>query len=201
MQIKRIPAIMAAAAMAVTMAAPAAYADKWVKTDSGYVYEYTDGTTAKQGWLTVGKDKYYIRKNGTCKTGWLKTKTSKYYFGKDGKMYKNKWLTLKSGKKYYLLSNGKAATGVVKIGDVEYKFDMDGAYLGENHHFVLNTETCCLHTNPKCRAAKKIDKENYAEIDIGDDELDDYSKNGYWACGVSGCNGEAIRDTLPKPKK
>lgn len=201
MQIKRIPAVMAAAVIAITMAAPAVYADEWVKTDNGYVYEYTDGTTAKQGWLTVGKDKYYIQKDGTRKTGWLKAKTSKYYFGKDGKMYKSKWLTLKSGKKYYLLSNGKAATGVVKIGDTKYKFDDNGVFLGENTHFILNKKTSCLHTDPKCRAAKKIDKDNYAEVDIGADELSTYSKDGYWACRVGGCNSDDTCSALPKPKK
>ena len=102
-------------------------ADKWVKTEKGYSYEYDNGTIAEQGWLKVGKDTYYIQKDGTRKTGWLKTSTSKYYLGKDGKMYKNRWLTLKNGTKYYLQSNGKAAINcTIKISDKSYKFDESG---------------------------------------------------------------------------
>ncbi|MGN0687792.1 MAG: N-acetylmuramoyl-L-alanine amidase family protein [Oscillospiraceae bacterium] len=201
MKINRIFSVISAAALAITMATTTVYADEWVKIDKGYVYEYTDGTTAKQGWLTIDNNIYYIQKNGTCKTGWLKTKSAKYYFGKDGKMYKSKWLKLKSGKKYFLRSNGKAAIGVVKIGDVEYKFDENGVCLGENCHFVLNKETQCLHANPNCFAAEKIDKKNYAEIDIGTNELSSYSEDEYWACGVRGCNNTNARKALPKPKK
>lgn len=95
MKLKRISAVIAAAVISFTMATPmTVHADEWVKTDSGYVYEYDDGTTAEKGWLTVDKDKYYIQKDGTRKTGWLKTTSSKYYFGKDGKM-------TETGKKYH----------------------------------------------------------------------------------------------------
>ena len=199
---KRITAFAAAILMTSAMSAPlACSADEWVKTDSGYKYEYTDGSYAKKGWLKVSGKTYYIKKDGTRQTGWLKTKTAKYYFDKNGVMYKSKWLTLKDGTKYYMQSNGKAATGVIKVDGVTYKFASDGKCLGKNYRFILNKETLCLHTSDTCRAAQKIDDDNYAVINIGADEIDDYSEKGYWCCGISGCNDNDLRKLLPKPKK
>ena len=199
---KQFVSVAMAAFMTMAAFAPlTANADEWVKTDKGYTYEYDNGTTAKSGWLKVNGKTYYIKKDGTRQTGWLKTTTAKYYFDINGVMQKGKWITMKSGAKYYLNSNGKAAVGIVKIDKVEYKFADDGKCLGVNHHFILNKETSCLHSDSKCRAAKKIDKENYSELDIGENEFVDYSQNGYWACGVSGCNNKDTKSALPKPKK
>lgn len=118
---------MTAALMIVSSAAPTVFADKWVETENGYVYEYDDGTKAENGWLEIDGSKYYIQKDGTRKTGWLKTSSGKkYYFGKDGVMYKSKWLTLKSGNKYYLNSKGVAVTGFKTISDNKYYFSKDG---------------------------------------------------------------------------
>lgn len=197
---KKFIAIISSAVIALSVATTTVFADKWVKTDNGYVYEYDNGTTAEKGWLTVGKDKYYIQKDGTRKTGWLKSSTAKYYFGKDGKMYKSRWLTLKDGTKYYLRSNGKAATGLLTIDKVQYKFDKSGKCLGENNAFILNKETFCLHGNSNCRAAKQIDKENYAKINLGKNELGKYNNKGYWACSINGCNKKSIVNSMPKPE-
>lgn len=125
---KKIAASIAAAIMAVTAVAPQAYADKWVKTDSGYTYKYDNGTTAEKGWLKVNGNTYYIQKDGTRKTGWLKTSSGdKYYFGKNGVMYKNKWLTLENGDKYYFRKSGKAAmNGRLTIDGEKYSFDESG---------------------------------------------------------------------------
>lgn len=193
---KKLNAVLTAAVLSFTMLTPTAYADSWVKTNNGYVYQYDDGTTASKGWLTVGKSTYYIKKDGTRQTGWLKTTTSKYYFGTDGKMYKSKWLKFKSGDKYYLRSNGKAATGVVAIGDVEYKFGIDGECKGTNYSFILNADSKCLHSDD-CRAAKTIEKENYKKINIGSEEFEAYAKAGYWLCGVNGCNDKELKELFP----
>ena len=61
-------------------------------------------------------------------------------------------------------------------------------------HFVLNTDTNCVHLNPGCRAAEKILPENYAEIDIWEEELPNYAYV-YWACGI--CT-KSYSDQLPK---
>lgn len=60
--------------------------------------------------------------------------------------------------------------------------------------FILNTESGCVHKDSNCTAAKKISAENYAEIEIREDELADYA-NTYWACGK--CS-KAYSSKLPK---
>lgn len=70
----------------------------------------------------------------------------------------------------------------------------------ETYSFILNKDTLCLHGSSKCRAAKKIKKDNYDEIELTADEFETYSKDGYWACSVSGCNSKSVREALPKPK-
>ena len=49
-------------------------------------------------------------------------------------------------------------------------------------HFVVNTDSHCAHSDPYCSAAATIVPENYAEIDVYEDELSKYS-GVYWACG------------------
>lgn len=48
--------------------------------------------------------------------------------------------------------------------------------------FILNVESGCVHTSSNCNAAEKILPENYAEIEIAEDELVNYAYT-YWACG------------------
>lgn len=61
-------------------------------------------------------------------------------------------------------------------------------------HFIINTESQCVHTKETCRAAQKILAENYDTIDICEDEIADYAYQ-YWACGI--CAKE-YSDLLPK---
>lgn len=61
-------------------------------------------------------------------------------------------------------------------------------------HFILNTDSNCVHINASCTAAEKILPENYSEIDIPENELSDYSGQ-YWACGK--CSN-IYKDELPK---
>lgn len=49
-------------------------------------------------------------------------------------------------------------------------------------HFILNMDTNCVHINEHCSAAEKILPENYATVDIREDELGNYAYV-YWACG------------------
>lgn len=126
---KQIVSAVMATLLTATISMPLTVnADEWVKTDSGYKYEYDDGTTAPKGWLTVDGKKYYIQKDETRKTGWLKTSSgAKYYFDKNGVMKKSSWLTMKSGDKYYLRKNGKAAVNcTLTIDGKSCTFDKDG---------------------------------------------------------------------------
>ena len=49
-------------------------------------------------------------------------------------------------------------------------------------HFILNADSMCIHINPNCTAAEQILPENYATVDINENELSNYA-NVYWACG------------------
>ena len=49
-------------------------------------------------------------------------------------------------------------------------------------HFILNTDTNCIHINAGCSAAEQILPENYSTVDIREDELGNYAYV-YWACG------------------
>ncbi|MBD5143070.1 MAG: hypothetical protein HDT22_05585 [Ruminococcus sp.] len=48
--------------------------------------------------------------------------------------------------------------------------------------FILNLETNCVHINANCSAAQQISPENYAVIELWDNELGNYAYT-YWACG------------------
>ncbi len=61
-------------------------------------------------------------------------------------------------------------------------------------HFILNTDTNCVHLNDTCNAARQILPENYVEIDIPENEII-YYKNEYWACGIC---AKKYKDQLPK---
>ncbi len=51
----------------------------------------------------------------------------------------------------------------------------------QTYTVILNTSTMCYHTK-KCRAAKKIDPENYAEMEVYD--YSEVENMGYDACGI-----------------
>lgn len=74
------------------------------------------------------------------------------------------------------------------------KFDLKSENESIILHFVLNTESNCVHINKNCSAAKKILPENCLEIDIPESELGNYY-NVYWACGK--CSSRYKND-LPK---
>ncbi len=63
----------------------------------------------------------------------------------------------------------------------------------ETLHFILNTETGCVHISDTCAAAREIDDENRQEIDILESDLPDYA-GIYWACGR--CS-KRYQDELP----
>ncbi|MDE6671315.1 MAG: PASTA domain-containing protein [Ruminococcus sp.] len=63
-----------------------------------------------------------------------------------------------------------------------------------NVHFILNTDTNCVHIKDTCRAAQQILPENYSTVDIAESDLSNY--NGiYWACGI--CS-KKYSDIIPK---
>ena len=141
------------------------YADCWKKTDSGYVYEYSDGTTAEKGWLTVDGNKYYIRADGTRKTGWGTTSNgTKYYFCKDGTAACSKQLKFSDGSRYYFDEEGKMAVDhCLKKGKKHYYYGSDGKLchtVDGNGNYAAYSETCHNEEDVSC-ADKSSKKHRY----------------------------------------
>ena len=61
-------------------------------------------------------------------------------------------------------------------------------------HFIVNTDSCCIHIDPHCTAAESIDPDHRQEIDIEETDLPTYAGK-YWACGK--CSRKYSSD-LPK---
>lgn len=133
---KRVISAATALMMATTFAAMTVSADKWVKSDNGTKYQYTDGSYAASKWLTM-KDgsKYYLKSDGTRATGLLSLKeadgtSNLYYFNSDGVMQTGWYRTGKNT--YYFQKSGKAVQGKkIKIGSYSYKFDKNGIWNGK----------------------------------------------------------------------
>ncbi len=137
--IKKLAALVLAGMMSMSTLAMTVSADKWVAVSNGYKYQYDNGKYAKKGWLTIGKNKYYIKQNGFRATGMVKITetenkkkvTNYYYFDEDGAMQTG-WQEI-DGKKYYFNSKtGRRVTNkTVKIGSYSYKFDKNGVWNGK----------------------------------------------------------------------
>jgi glucan-binding YG repeat protein len=78
----------------------------WKITADNLNYQYFEkGELQKSQWITIGKKKYYVDKNGYRVTGFQTIKKKDYYFNSKGVMQKKKWLSLE-GKDYYVNADG-----------------------------------------------------------------------------------------------
>lgn len=136
---------IATAVPQVAMAALAKEAIGFVSTENGIVWQYTDGSILKSGWIeqdglkwyfdkngiaktgivTLGKDTYFLYENGVYATNWQKLGDNIFYFNPDGTMLKNSWLE-QDGLKWHFDGNGMLQTGLVKIGKKTYYLNPNG---------------------------------------------------------------------------
>lgn len=79
--------------------------NKWITTKGKKYYVGSNGRRVT-GFATIKKKRYYFDGNGVMKTGWLTYRGHKYYFKKNGVMVAGKTIRIK-GKKYTFLSNGQ----------------------------------------------------------------------------------------------
>lgn len=86
------------------------------------------------------------------------------------------------------------ATTTVETTTTEIKTTTEYIPEVQTVHFILNTDTNCVHLKDTCNAAKQILPENYVEVDIPENEII-YYKNEYWACGIC---AKKYKDQLPK---
>ena len=115
--------VMLSSGSAMCMSCEAAH---WVGNGTnGYRYQYDDGSYAAKGWLKVGNNTYYIKKDGTRQTGWFTTTNGNtYYFNNKGVMMTG--LCKINGYRYMFAEDGVMITGVYQKGNKTYYFSEDG---------------------------------------------------------------------------
>lgn len=91
-------------------------------SDGRYYYRTTNGTWAKNTWMTVNGKKYYFNGNGYAVTGFYTISGKKYFFGNDGVMKKNCWKKNAQGKWYYFGAVGEAVKGWVETKAEDGKY-------------------------------------------------------------------------------
>ena len=117
----------------------------WGHDTKGYYYKYSDGTYAKNKWLSQNSRWYYFNqygymvtgwkqigtkwyffdtKNGFMRTGWYKTGGKWYYFAPATGVMVVGWKQI--GKKWYFFKEGVMQTGWKKISGNWYFFGTDG---------------------------------------------------------------------------
>lgn len=83
----------------------------WVKDESGWWYQYKDGTYPKATWQYLKGSWYYFEDNGYMATGWKYLKDKWYWLDPGtGKMAADSWINDR-GNWYYMNADGTAATG------------------------------------------------------------------------------------------
>lgn len=121
----------------------AGYAKGWKKIKGKY-YFFDGNGYMKKGWLTQGKNRYYLSKSTGARVAnkWFKVGKYYYYADKKGKVASNQWIQSRyvlgnyrrasgwqtiGGKKYYFSpSTGKRVTGWKTIAQKKYYFDGKG---------------------------------------------------------------------------
>lgn len=89
-------------------------------------YYYQDGAMCGEGWLSVGKDTYYITADCKAQIGWANIDGNRYYFQEDGKLLADCFYVTPEGYCYYLEADGKMVTGDKRINARDYDFGDDG---------------------------------------------------------------------------
>lgn len=79
----------------------------WYQNSKGkYFYRNSNGSIAKNRWITTKGKKYYTDKDGIRVTGFRTIKKKRYYFNKNGEMVRGRTITIR-GRKYTFRRNGQ----------------------------------------------------------------------------------------------
>ncbi len=104
---------------------------KWVKSSSGYMYRYSNGTYAKNVWLKISGKIYRINEKGILCKGWFTWNKHYYYADKNGRLLYKRVLTIGSDK-YYLNADGTRATKQWQKISGKYYYFMYNGKLAKN---------------------------------------------------------------------
>ena len=79
----------------------------WYQNSKGkYFYRNSNGSIAKNKWISTKGKKYYVDGKGYRVTGFRTIKKKKYYFNKKGEMVRGKTIKIR-GRKYTFRKNGQ----------------------------------------------------------------------------------------------
>ena len=110
---------------------------KWKRNDTGWWYEYPDGSYPKEEWEKIDGTWYYFNERGySIASQWLKDDGKWYYLKENGAMATG-WV-LVNGKWYYLDASGAMVTGWVKYKDHWYYLDAKDGDMKSNTFVPYN---------------------------------------------------------------
>lgn len=115
-------------------AAMAGASGTWQHNDTGWWYEYPDGSWPASEWAYIDGKWYYFNGDGYMVTGWVKWDGSWYYCNSDGAMVtgwkKIRWRNKDSW--FYFLDNGAMVSdSFERINGKWYGFDGNGVMVDE----------------------------------------------------------------------
>lgn len=107
------------------------FKEGWQKNNTGWWYQFKDGSYPANKWLKVGTEWYWFDERGYCVTNnWQKINNQWYWFDERGAMTIG-WKNI-AGSWYYFHENGSMATGWVKYHDKWYYLNTSNGFMESN---------------------------------------------------------------------
>lgn len=119
----------------------------WKKNNSGYWYQYADGTYPANAWKKIDNVWYHFDSSGYMAIGWKKIGDGTFFFKKNGAMAKDEWID----HTYYVDHNGRwvkgkqiVSPGIVSSSQGKTYQNADGTYAKNvwrkvnNHWYYFN---------------------------------------------------------------
>lgn len=115
---------MTAVGLSVSCLTAQAAVNGWNQDETGWYYQFQDGSYAQKVWMKAKGVQYAFDERGYMITGWCKLDGIWYYFEPSGAMYTG-WLQDASGLWYYLTDTGAMQTGWFQDADGSWYYLTD----------------------------------------------------------------------------